>query len=175
MLNLLWPVGLLVLSALDAAGVPVPAEAALVADATTGGATVTALVAAWAGFTLGDIIAFELWRKGWRRVPESWQKRAAQFRHLGPMAVAVTRLLPISSILNIAFAKSEMSTHEFALGAAVGNLAYAGGVLLLGQGAFALFQASPEAAIGVALVAGVVALEWWRHRRRAASARAGSH
>ena len=98
MFSLLWPLGLFVLSALDAAGLPVPAEAPLVARSTTGGATAVALLAAWIGFTVGDVAAFELWRHGWRRAPERWQAKATRlhFHELGPFSVALTRLLPIS-------------------------------------------------------------------------------
>jgi uncharacterized membrane protein YdjX (TVP38/TMEM64 family) len=176
MFSLLWPLGLFVLSALDAAGLPVPAEAPLVARSTTGGATTVALLAAWIGFTVGDVAAFELWRHGWRRAPERWQAKATRlhFHELGPFSVALTRLLPISSILNIAFARSSMSTAEFALAAGVGDLAYALAVLLLGAGAFAIIQASPAGAIvAAALVAVVVGYEWWRHRRRSTSAGGG--
>jgi uncharacterized membrane protein YdjX (TVP38/TMEM64 family) len=176
MFRLLWPPGLLVLSALDAAGLPVPAEAALVARSTTGGATAVALLAAWIGFTLGDVAAFELWRHGWRRAPELWQTKATRlhFHELGPFSVALTRLLPISSILNIAFARSSMSSAEFALAAGVGDLAYALAVLLLGAGAFAIIRASPAGAIGAAaLVAVVVGYEWRRHRRRSTSVDGG--
>jgi uncharacterized membrane protein YdjX (TVP38/TMEM64 family) len=172
MLSWLWPLGLFALSVLDAAGLPVPAEAVLVGQATTGGSTVVALLVTWIGFVVGDVVSFELWRRGWRRVPPHWHDRVGRLRldHLGPVSVAVTRLLPISAFLNIVFARSSMSLAAFGIAAGVGDLAYTGGVLLLGVGGFAIFQASPTGAIAIGVVlAALIAFEWLRRRRRGTS------
>lgn len=151
------------LAAVAAAGAPTPAEAILAASGAGAGdvPVVLALLAAWVGYSLGDALSFVLLRRGvYRRLPARWRRRveSSRVRQIGVRTVFVSRLLPASAVVNVVAAAGEIPLRRFLVAAVLGELVFAAGVVGIGAGGAALFQASLPALAAAAVVGAVLFL-----------------
>lgn len=162
-MRLLAPLGLVALAALTAGGLPTPAEGILVASGAGAGglALPVALVAAWVGYSVGDVASFAALRGGvYHRLPERWRRRieASRVQRIGAGTVFASRLLPGSAVVNALAAAGTISTRRFAAAAIAGEALFAAGVLAVGLGGGELLQQSLPAAIAIAVVAATAIL-----------------
>jgi membrane protein DedA with SNARE-associated domain len=160
-MRLLAPLGLLALAALAAGGLPTPAEAILVASGAGAGglALPVALVAAWAGYSFGDVASFAALRGGvYHRLPARWRKRieASRIRQIGAGTVFASRLLPGSAVVNALAAAGTISMRRFAAAAIAGEAVFAAGVLAVGLGGGELLRRSLPLALALVVAVGVV-------------------
>jgi membrane protein DedA with SNARE-associated domain len=160
-MRLLAPLGLLALAALAAGGLPTPAEGILVASGAggTGLPLAVALLAAWIGYSLGDVGSFAALRGGvYHRLPARWRERigASRVRKIGAGTVFASRLLPGSAVVNVLAAGSSISMRRFVAAAMAGEAVFAAGVLAVGLGGGELLRRSLPAALALVVAAAAV-------------------